>query len=119
MLPATGGLGILRRGALQEREGGQAAEPGVASRSPTLVPLGIKANISFDIPFFKEASVWVDKGDVGNLKKVFREVVEVSRRCLCSSFCHYMFGLVFSVLSVNYLSFLSYVKILRGKPLNS
>jgi len=31
VLPATGGHGILRRGALQEREGGQAAEPGVAS----------------------------------------------------------------------------------------
>lgn len=31
--------------------------------------LGTKASISSILLFFKEASIWVDKGDVENLKK--------------------------------------------------
>lgn len=73
-LSVVGGHCILRQGALQERQGGRAAKPAVASQSPRYS--WDHADTSL-IPFSSRRRLLGDNGDVENLKKIFREVGEV------------------------------------------
>lgn len=57
-LPVVGGHCSLPQGTLQEKEGGQAAKPGVASQRPKVWYAWDQCQHHFDIAFFKEASSW-------------------------------------------------------------